>query len=151
MIEVDIGNAFVTSRLPKPVYMKMPAVIANLPLFNASSVGQSVRVDNGDIYFNGVKREVTWQSPAKTLQGFVPKGNFKIAEVDASIGGTIELSNGARFKNLPLHVNKVCCVSAALYGLLYSPRAFHNHLNGWFEQNGYSQSPADSCLWLKYT
>ena len=91
MIEVDIRNAFVTSRLPKPMYMKMPAVIANLPLFDASSVGQSVRVDKGDVYFNDVKREVTWQSPANTLQSFVPKGSFKITEVDASIGGTIEL------------------------------------------------------------
>ena len=150
MIEVDIANAFVTSRLPKPVYMKMPAVIANLPLFDASSVGQSIRVDNGDVYFNNVKREVTWQSPTNTLQNFIPKGNFKIAEVDANIGGTVELSNGAKFKNTALHVNKVCRVSAALYGLSYSPRAFHNHLNGWFEQNGYTQSPADSCLWLKY-
>ena len=120
--------------------MKMPAVIANLPLFDASSVGQSVRVDKGDVYFNDVKREVTWQSPANTLQSFVPKGSFKITEVDASIGGTIELSNGMRFKNLPLHLNKVCCVSAALYGLAYSPHAFHNHLNSWFERNGYTQS-----------
>ena len=44
IIEVDIANAFITSMLPKPIFMRMPKVIAALPAFDKSSVGQSVYI-----------------------------------------------------------------------------------------------------------
>ena len=105
LIEVDIGNAFVTSTLPKPVYMKMPKIIQQLPLFTEKHVGQKVLVKNGTVtLLEGSKKtstrltsvqSPTWQSPRGNLQGFVPKRSFKIVKVDATIGGSVELSNGS--------------------------------------------------------
>ena len=77
LIEIDICNAFVTSTLDKPVFMKLP----------------------------------------KMLQA----------------------------RHGP---DKVAKVYKALYGLAYSPRSFHDHLNTWFKANKYVQSTADSCLWI---
>jgi hypothetical protein len=77
LIEIDICNAFVTSTLDKPVFMKLPKML-------------------------------------QTRHG----------------------------------PDKVAKVYKALYGLAYSPRSFHDHLNTWFKANKYVQSTADSCLWI---
>ena len=63
---------------------------------------------------------------------------------------SITLSDGTTFDNPPRYENKICKVVRSLYGLAVAPVTFHNSLNAWFKSNGYTQSTADSCLWLKY-
>jgi hypothetical protein len=45
--------------------------------------------------------------------------------------------------------NSYAFVSSALYGLGHSPRAFHQHLDKWFRDNGWIALEADSCAYIK--
>ena len=60
-----------------------------------------------------------------------PKAPSKLSRLTPTVGRTVELENGTKFKNVPLHDGKICKFFKALYGPAYSPRAFHNHLNKW--------------------
>ena len=144
IIEVDIANAFITSTLPKPIFMRMPKVIAALPAFDKSSVGQSVYVNSNTVNSNGQSYKI--DSPTS-----VSPRNTTITNVVPSVNGTVTLSDGTTFDNPPRYQNKICKVMKSLYGLAVAPATFHNSLNAWFKSNGYTQSTADSCLWLKYS
>ena len=45
--------------------------------------------------------------------------------------------------------NSYAFVSSALYGLGHSPRAFHQHLDKWFRDNGWQALETDSCAYIK--
>jgi hypothetical protein len=153
MCEVDIINAYATSKLPKPVYMHVPKMLQRLPFITQEDVGKYVSFQKGVLT---IQRE---QSESQTIDNITDAhgnhrhkllGQSRIVSVEPHIDGTVHLEQGLSFQNPPKHKNKVCKVTGALYGLAHSAKTFHDHLHKWFEETAkMPASTSDKCLYVR--